>query len=80
MIHMDKYSKEEQERALARKFDLGEGINITFGDGDKVNYFFTNKVEGIKMSTKKVFGLLEVEMSSSQVDDEQLLKKLHMSL
>lgn len=77
---MDKYSKQERERELARKFDLGEGINITFGEGEKVNYFFTNKVEGIKPSTKKAFGLLEVEMSSTQADDEQLLKKLHTSL
>ncbi len=77
---MDKYSKEERERELARKFDLGEGVNITFGDGEKVNYFFTNRVDGVKARSKQAVGNLEVEISSTQAEDEQLLKKLHSSL
>jgi len=77
---MDKYSKEERERELARKFDLGEGINITFGDGEKVNYFFTNKVEGAKARSRQAIGDLEVEISSTQTDDQRLLEKLHTSI
>jgi predicted ATP-grasp superfamily ATP-dependent carboligase len=77
---MNRYSKQEHERELARKFDRGEGVSISFGDGEKVNYFFTNRVEGIKARSRQAIGDLEVEISSTQTDDEQLLKKLHTSL
>jgi hypothetical protein len=77
---MDKYSKEERGRALARKFDLGEGVRISFGDSERVNYFFTNRVDGVKTKSKQAVGNLEVEISSTQAEDQQLLKKLHSSL
>lgn len=77
---MDKHSKEENRRELMRKLDFGEGVSITIEDGEKVDYFFTNRVEGVKARSKQAVGDLEVEISSSQVDDEQLLKKLHTSL
>lgn len=77
---MDKYSKEEQTRSTMRKLDQGDGISVTMGVGDDVDYFFTNKVDGIKRSTKKALGEIEVEISSAKADDERLLQKLHTTM
>jgi hypothetical protein len=77
---MPKYHKEEKKRSLMRDFDLGEGISVSMGVGDQIDYFFTNKVEGIKKSSKKALGDLEVEFSSTLTEDQDLLKKLHSSL
>jgi len=69
---------EEGLKKSARALDLGNGIEVTMGllreDGTvEVSYYFSNKVGGLKKTTKAELGDLEVEYSSSQVQDQDLL-------
>ena len=55
-----------------RGFDLGEGVSVSIGNGENIDYFYTNKMpspEGLPMK-------LEVEISASQTDDKELLHYL----
>ena len=72
---------EERTREAARRLDLGNGIEVTMGlrreDGKiDVSYYFTNKVKGLKKSTKAELGELQVEYSSAEAGDKDLLQHL----
>lgn len=66
-----KTSKQTLEEVM-RELDLGDGITVSMGVGDNIDYFYTNKVDtpqGLSID-------LEVEISSSQTDDAELLHYL----
>lgn len=76
-----KNSPQERLQEAIRKLDLGDGIEVTMGlqgeDGtDTVIYYFSNKIKGLKRSTKDELGEIEVEYSSVQTDDTDLLHSL----
>lgn len=79
--HIDQNRDEESLRGAIRRLDLGDGIEVTMGlrgEGGKVEvkYYFSNKLQGIKKSTRTTLGDLAVEFSSAQTDDNDLLHSL----
>lgn len=60
---------EEDTRETLRELDQGEGISCTIKDGEKVSYFFTNKLPPFEWK----YGKIGVELSSIEEDDIQLL-------
>jgi hypothetical protein len=74
----DQNDRQEGLREAIRKLDLGNGIEVTMGlrteDGTiRTDYYFTNKLKGLKKTTKTTLGDLVVEYSSSQAGDNDLL-------
>ena len=70
--------RQEGLRETIRRMDLGDGIEVTMGlrneDGTiRTDYYFTNKLKGLKKTTRSTLGDLIVEYSSSQADDNDLL-------
>jgi len=58
----------------AREFDLGDGIEMSMGVGDDVDYYFSNKNSALARG----YGLpsLEVEISSTEAENEAVLHLL----
>lgn len=65
-------------REAIRRTDLGDGIEVIMGlrpEGGEVqvDYYFTNRLNGLKKTSRSTLGDLEVEYSSSQSSDNDLL-------
>ena len=74
----DQNDHQEGLREAIRKLDLGKGIEVTMGlraeDGTvRTDYYFTNKLKGLKKTTRSTLGDLVVEYSSAQAGDNDLL-------
>jgi hypothetical protein len=74
----DQNDHQEGLREAIRRTDLGGGIEVTMGlhpeGGDvQVSYYFTNKLNGLKKTSRNTLGDLAVEYSSSQSSDNDLL-------
>lgn len=74
----DQNDHQEGLRESIRRMDLGEGIEVSMGlrpEGGEVqvDYYFTNKLSGLKKTTQSTLGDLVVEYSSSQTEDNDLL-------
>lgn len=68
----EKITSKKTREEIMRSFDLGEGVTVSMGYGDKIDYFYTNTIkppQGLPLD-------LEIEVSSSQTDDAQLLHYL----
>lgn len=68
----DKLEKEEKALQGLRDLDLGGGVELTMGVGDRVDYYYTNKLEVPEGLPKD----LRVEMSSIQDDNKELMHNL----
>jgi len=76
---------QEGLRESIRRMDLGDGIEVTMGlrpEGGEVqvDYYYTNKVSGLKKTTRSTLGDLTVEYSSSQSEDNDLLHFLSQKM
>jgi len=74
----DQNDHQEGLREAIRKLDLGNGIEVTMWlraeDGTvRTDYYFTNKLKGLKKTTRSTLGDIVVEYSSSQTEDNDLL-------
>ncbi len=81
----DQNDHQEGLRESIRRMDLGDGIEVTMGlrpEGGQVqvDYYFTNKVSGLKKTTQSTLGDLDVEYSSSQTEDNDLLHFLSQKM
>lgn len=66
-----KKAKERMEGVI-KGLDLGNGISVSMGYGDNIDYFYTNKME----APTGLAHDLKIEVSSSQEDDAELLHHL----
>lgn len=74
----DQNDHQEGLRESIRLIDPGGGIEVTMGlrpEGGEVqvDYYFTNKLTGLKKTSRSTLGDLTVEYSSSQSYDNDLL-------
>lgn len=77
----DQNDRQEGLREAIRSLDQRNGIEVSMGlrteDGTvRTDYYFTNKLKGLKKTTRSTLGDLVVEYSSSQAGDNDLLRFL----
>lgn len=65
----NKLEKEEKALQTIRDLDLGGGVELTTGVGDRMDYYYTNKLETPEGLPKD----LRVEMSSTERENRELL-------
>lgn len=67
-----KKNNQEKITEIVRELDDGEGITVSLGVGDNVDYFYTNRIK----PPKGMADDFVVEISSSQSDNAELLHYL----
>jgi len=68
----DKLGREENTLQTLRDLDQGGGVTLTMGVGDRIDYYFTNKLETPEGLPKD----LKVEVSSVEHNNKELLHHL----